>query len=387
MTPSSETAEQQSEETSAQKSGQPSSAGTPASHRKRFRGLRHFLITLAVLFAMELTAELVAKLLGDGAGFHDALVAINRQIEASLTDLQPFALKDHFWDRLRGSHYSLRIWSFSEPFNATTYDKKILAQLKALRAQAPEMPTPPRLTLTHLVHGPNDEDWQKFRAASQQYDEDWKTFSKEYSGTETNPGWEQRYRAVASKLTRFDAKRYEQCMARSKGAGSDTLLTLNLPCFYDLRYWPYADSRLLAPDQRSAAPQPGFDLLQSLLGLPDAMLYTLRACFSQGLFQSFLACILAFLTLAYSISLCRKGQYGMLIVLLLLLPVMTSTIGWLLLGLVKSANHLLGWAVAAPSLPVFTGSIGVPLFKLGRAAFGMLQHEAAHKISHGIVKS
>jgi hypothetical protein len=162
-------------------------------------------------------------------------------------------------------------------------------------------------------------------------------------------------------------------MTRTKGAGSDSFPLLSSPCFYDSHYWRYASSQ-----------QNG--IFHFILGLPDALFYTLHKAFAQGWFQAFLAVLLACLALVFSIPVCRKGNYSLLLLLLLLLPLVASTIGWLLLGLVKLANVLFGWAVAAPSIPVVSGSIGFPLFRLGHTAFGMLQHEAAHKISHGIEK-
>lgn len=312
--------------------------------RPRGGGIKRYVILVLVLYIIEYSVEIIGEHIGHSA-FRDRLASFSQNLEAKLQQLDPLSITHDFFDRL-GDHHSLRVWSLSAPFNEPVHDYAILKQLTSLMAIAPR---PPRPALSSLGMTPTLESPDYQRASA--------TFDDQFTA------WERQYREVARHLARFDAEQYDNCMRRARNSG-----VLYSECNYVLEY---------SHSVRSSTE--GHSLWTDILGLPDAVIYSVQRAFRGGAFAKLLGLLLVVLTVLLF------GKWRLPAIFLA--PLAVSLFGWFLLLLAHGADALLGHIFLAPAIPTVASALGVHTYGLVRTAFGVAQHQAAHKLTEQITRA
>jgi hypothetical protein len=329
---------------------------------------KHFVILWAAVFLVESVAARI--------GFEKPLVGLDQAITRSLEHLDPFALAHDFYGRWSDPH-SLRVWSFSAPFNARVHDGRILAQMRALRKQAPEPPADPRVAaqrsmMNALALGEIGignlpaPDPAAEESANAQYERSCQEYLADFNT------WEQPYHQLALGLTNFDSSAYAEHMNAS--CGSETGAGLSGP---HLSFGPRYYDQSYFPAFPNAADLEGHGALQSLwqdvLGLPDALIFTVGSAFAHGLFQATLAVFLIVLTFGV---LAKKMP-----ILIPILPLFAGCFGWFLLEMVRGAHLLLHSLLPAPGIPTVATAALWPVSGFIDSLFSIAKDDVAHKIA------
>ncbi|HEY6351106.1 MAG TPA: hypothetical protein VI636_17010 [Candidatus Angelobacter sp.] len=314
----------------------------PGTERPRGGAIKHYVILVLVLYLIEYSVEIIGQRFGEST-FRDHMASLSQNLEAKLQQLDPFSITKDFFSRL-GDPHSLRVWSFSAPFNERAHDDQILKQLIARTAIAPR---PPRLDLSPA--GTTPLQASEYSRALAAFDDQFTT-------------WERQYREVASHLAEFDAAVFDDCM---RGARNSGYLS---GCNYVLEY---------SFSMRSSRTGPS--LWSDILGLPDATIYAVRRAFRGGLFTK----LLGLLLVVTAVLMLGKWK----IAAIFLAPLAISLLGWFLLLLAHAADALLGHIFLAPAVPTVASVVGVHTYGLIRTAFGVAQHKAAHQLTEHITRA
>jgi len=352
-----------------QKSGKPESS-------RHLGAVKGFLILWIVVFGVE-------HGLGYFFDFDNELMALDRTLTSSLVGLDPFTMAHDFYGRW-GDPHSLSVWSLTAPFNVRVHDDRILAQMRALRNIAPTPPPEPvtlgdRLqaggralalgdsTIATLPPIPAVDPAAEALANAEHQSECQKFLAKFHD-------WEEPYHQIALQLTNFNASVYSGEMSRTCAQTSGTLRDLYGPGFYDSSYSAYPKYSTGADGEIHWAYAQ--EVWQGVLGLPDALLFTVESAFGHGLFQGSMAVFLLILTFA---AVVKKWP-----ILIPILPLLAGCFCWLLLELVYGAQFLLHSVLPAPGIPTVASAVLLPVSGLVDSFFSIVKDDIAHKIAKNI---